>query len=104
MASAFYGARLVQALSGRYLIPIIGGLLAALGCLLLAEAAFTFGSIDILPSDPVFLFAVGCALGLGIGRAGLGGLMVVAAPTVAPKLLLGCVLIAAAGKTLFARH
>jgi uncharacterized membrane protein YfcA len=45
------------------------------------------------------------AMGLGsIIGAGLGGLVVAVAPVVALKLLLGCVLIAAAGKTLLIRH
>jgi uncharacterized membrane protein YfcA len=44
-------------------------------------------------------------MGLGsIIGAGLGGLVVAMAPVGALKLLLGCVLIAAAGKTLLTRH
>jgi uncharacterized membrane protein YfcA len=173
MASAFYGARLVNALSTGRLVRLIAVLLAGIGVLLLVEAAFPFGHAGMVLADPGFRVAVGAAIGVGIGlvssvlgvaggelliptliflfgvdirtagtasllislgvvvvglwrhwRLGtipqgrgvqritgamsagsilgavLGGLAVAYAPVVALKLLLGAVLIAAAGKTL----
>jgi hypothetical protein len=177
VASAIYGAHLVQALSNQRLVQVIGCLLAALGALLLVETFVPFQSAGLARPDALVHFVAGCIIGVGIGLvssllgvaggelliptlmfifgadirtagsasilislclisaglwrhwrlgtlpvgrgaqritsamglgsiigAGLGALVVAVAPVVALKLLLGCVLIAAAGKTLLIRH
>lgn len=176
MASAFYGVRLVNRLSTRRLVQAIGGLLAAIGVLLLVEALIPLGHVQILPPAPAVHFLVGVMIGGGIGlvssmlgvaggellipslvfvfgadirtagsasilislaliivglwryaRAGaipvgkgvqritlamslgsiigavIGGLALALAPVAFLKLFLGCILLAAAGKTLLAR-
>lgn len=67
MASAFYGARLVQALTTRRLIQVIAALLAALGGLLLVEAAVPFERLVALPADPLVHGAMGFVIGIAIG-------------------------------------
>jgi uncharacterized membrane protein YfcA len=177
MASAFYGAHLVQVLSNQRLVQVIGCLLAALGALLLVEAIVPFQNAGLAPANPTVHFVAGCVIGIGIGLvssflgvaggellipalmfifgadirtagsasilislclisaglwrhwrmgtlplgrgvqriisamslgsiigAGVGGLLVAVAPVGALKLLLGCVLVAAAAKTLRTRH
>ena len=49
VASAFYAAPLVQILSIQRLEQIIGALLAAIGCLMLVEAAHPFAESQLLP-------------------------------------------------------
>jgi uncharacterized protein len=67
IASAFYGARLVQRLTSKRLVQSIGLLLAALGVLMLAEVAHPFSYAGILPASPAIHVAVGFAIGIGIG-------------------------------------
>lgn len=65
--SAVHGARLVHALTSKRLVQVIAGLLAAVGLLLLVEAAYPFRYVEVLPADiPVRLLA-GAGLGLAIG-------------------------------------
>lgn len=67
MVSAFYGARLVRRISNQQLIAWIGGLLCALGIMLITEAFFPLQSGDLLPATPAAHFAAGGVLGIGIG-------------------------------------
>ncbi|HKW52843.1 MAG TPA: sulfite exporter TauE/SafE family protein [Stellaceae bacterium] len=67
IASAFYGARLVQRLTSKRLVQTIGVLLAALGVLMLAEVARPFGHAAMLPASPAVHVAAGFAIGTGIG-------------------------------------
>lgn len=67
MLSAFHGARLVQRLAGRRLVQLIAALLAAIGALLLAEAARPFGSVALLPDAPAAQLAAGIGIGIAIG-------------------------------------
>jgi uncharacterized membrane protein YfcA len=65
--SAYHGARLVQALSTRRLVQIIGVLLAGIGCLMLLEVAHPLHYIKPLPDIPMILFVAGFTIGIGIG-------------------------------------
>lgn len=67
MVSAFYGAKLVQAMSSARLVQVIAALLGGIGMLLLFEAAFPFARIDIVPGHAAAQLAAGAVLGLGIG-------------------------------------
>jgi uncharacterized membrane protein YfcA len=67
MASAFYGAPLVRRLSDRRLVRLIAALLATIGLLLLAEAAFPFQRGHLLPDGTVLHLVVGAAVGIGVG-------------------------------------
>jgi uncharacterized protein len=67
IGSALYGVRLVRHLTNERLVRLIAGLLAAIGMLLLAEAAFHFQAGRILPGGAPLGFIVGVAIGLGIG-------------------------------------
>ena len=67
MFSAFYGARLVHAMSAQRLVQLIACLLAAIGMLLLIEAVFPFQHTAVLPDNPTIHFAVGGAFGIAIG-------------------------------------
>jgi uncharacterized membrane protein YfcA len=65
--SAFYGARIVGAVSSAQLVRMIAGLLAALGALLLLEVMFPFGQLAVLPPDTAAHVAAGFVMGIGIG-------------------------------------
>ncbi len=65
--SAFYGARLVQRLTGKRLVQIITALLASLGALMLAEVVHPVAPAAMLASDPAVHLAAGFVGGLGIG-------------------------------------
>ena len=65
--STFYGARLVSRLSNRRLVGLIAALLGALGLLLMTEAALPFQSGHLLPASAIAHFAVGIAIGIGVG-------------------------------------
>jgi uncharacterized protein len=67
IASASYGARLVQRLTSKRLVQTIGALLAGIGVLMLAEVAYPFQSVAVLPNSPAAHLAVGFAIGIGIG-------------------------------------
>lgn len=67
MISAFCGARLAHVLSTRRLVQLIALLLAALGSLVLVEAAFPFQYMELVPLSPAFRLAAGIAAGIGIG-------------------------------------
>jgi uncharacterized membrane protein YfcA len=176
IVTAFYGPRLVQALTSARLVQIIAVLLAAIGSLLCVEASLPLSSMGLASGDPAMRFVIGCIIGGGIGLtssllgvaggellipalifvfgvdirtagsasilvslcligvglwrywrigafprgrgiqritsamslgsilgAGLGGLALAVVPTGSLKLLLGSILIAAAGKTLMVR-
>jgi uncharacterized protein len=66
MVTAFYGPRLLQALTSARLIQIIAVLLAAIGLLLCVEALFPLSSPGI-STDPGTRFVVGWIIGGGIG-------------------------------------
>lgn len=65
--SAFYGARIVNAISSAQLVKTIAALLAGIGVLLLVEVFFPFEYADILPPGASAHFAAGFTIGLGIG-------------------------------------
>lgn len=65
--SAFYGARIVNAISSAQLVKTIVALLAGVGFLLLVEVFFPFEYADILPPGASAHFAAGFTIGLGIG-------------------------------------
>jgi uncharacterized membrane protein YfcA len=67
MASAFWGARVVQALSLRRLVQLIALLLAALGGLLLFEAVAPFQQAALLPPGAPIHFVAGAVIGIGVG-------------------------------------
>jgi uncharacterized membrane protein YfcA len=67
IVSASYGARLVSRLTNRRLVHAIGILLAALGCLMLAEVIWPFGYAALLPGGPSVHLAAAFAIGIGIG-------------------------------------
>jgi uncharacterized membrane protein YfcA len=67
MASAFWGARVVQALSARRLVQLIALLLGAIGGLLLVEAVAPFQEAALLPPDAPVDFLAGVAIGVGVG-------------------------------------
>ena len=67
VVSAFYGARLVTALKGAYLVKAIAALLAALGVLILFEIAYPFQYAEVIPADAAFHLGAGIVLGIGIG-------------------------------------
>jgi uncharacterized membrane protein YfcA len=67
MASAAWGARLVQRLSDARLVRTIAVLLGALGLLLLAEAAFPLARGNWLPDGIALRLALGVLIGLGVG-------------------------------------
>jgi uncharacterized membrane protein YfcA len=67
IASAFYGARLVQGLTTKRLVQTIGLLLAAVGLLMLAEVARPFEYAAILSTSPAAHGAVGFVIGIGVG-------------------------------------
>jgi uncharacterized membrane protein YfcA len=104
MVSAFYGAQLVNRLSDRRLVLLIAVLLGALGLLLMTEAVLPFQSGDLLPAGTAAHLGAGAVIGIGVGLVSSGGLAVAYAPVVFLKVLLGCVLLGAAGKTAFAAH
>ncbi len=65
--SAIYGTRLVARISDRRLTLSISVLLAALGVLLLVEAAFPFGQAAIVSESGLVRGLAGAAIGLGVG-------------------------------------
>jgi uncharacterized membrane protein YfcA len=65
--SAFYGARLVNAVSSTQLVRTIAALLAAMGALLLLEVIFPFRQLALLPPGDASHVAAGFVIGLGIG-------------------------------------
>jgi uncharacterized membrane protein YfcA len=67
VASAFYGARLVNAIKSEYLTRTIAALLASLGILILFEVANPFPYAQLIPAGAIFHFAAGFALGIIIG-------------------------------------
>jgi uncharacterized protein len=67
MASALYGARLVQALSSKRLMQLIAGLLAGIGGLLVLEAVLPLPHAELLPAGPALHGLAGAAIGSGIG-------------------------------------
>lgn len=67
IATAFYGARLVQGLSATRLVQLIAGLLAAIGCLLLVEAVSPFRHVELLPVSPAVHLVTAAVFGSGIG-------------------------------------
>jgi len=67
MATAVWGARLVHRLSDARLVRSIAVLLAGLGLLLLAEAAFPFGAGGWVGGDAMLRAGAGLAIGLGVG-------------------------------------
>jgi uncharacterized protein len=67
VVSAFYGARFVNAIKSEYLVRTIAALLAALGVLILSEAAYPFQYAQVIPAEAVFHFGAGFALGIIIG-------------------------------------
>jgi uncharacterized membrane protein YfcA len=69
IASAFCGARLVNAVNTKRLIQLIGCLLAAIGGLLVLEAIIPFPHGDLLPVSQGIHFWVGAVFGMGVGLA-----------------------------------
>jgi uncharacterized membrane protein YfcA len=67
IVSAFYGAQLVKRIASKRLVQIIAALLAGIGVLMLAEVAFSFQYIVVLPPSPVIHIAAGFVIGIGIG-------------------------------------
>jgi uncharacterized protein len=67
MASAVYGARLVNRLSDHRLVRLIAAFLGTLGLLLITEAALPFQSGDLLPPGVAAHVAAGAAIGIGVG-------------------------------------
>ncbi len=67
MASAFFGASVVQALSLRRLVQLIALLLGTIGGVLLLEAVAPFREAALLPPDGQLNFFVGTVIGIGIG-------------------------------------
>jgi uncharacterized protein len=67
VASAFYGARFVNAIKSEYLVKTIAALLAALGVLILIEVAQPFQYAQVVPAGAAFHFVAGLALGIIIG-------------------------------------
>ncbi len=67
VASAFYGAWFVSAIKSEHLIKAIAALLAALGGLILFEAAYPFHYAQVIPAGAPFHFGAGLALGIIIG-------------------------------------
>jgi uncharacterized protein len=67
VASAFYGAQFVSAIRNEYLVKIIAALLAALGVLILFEAAHPFQYAQVVPAGAAFHFGAGFALGIIVG-------------------------------------
>lgn len=67
VAAAWFGAGLLARLSKATLTRLIAGLLALVGAVLLAEAAFGLNAGDGLPRDGWLRPMVGVAAGLGIG-------------------------------------
>jgi uncharacterized membrane protein YfcA len=65
--SAFYGARIVNAIRSDQLVKAIAAMLAALGILLLVEVIFPFQPFDLLPPGLVAHVATGFVIGIGIG-------------------------------------
>lgn len=65
--SAFYGARLVRAVSTKRLVQIIAVLLAAIGFLMIAEVARPFHDAQPLPDNATVRFLASFAIGIGIG-------------------------------------
>ena len=64
MASAFYGAKLVNRLSNTGLVSAIATLLGLLGILMIAEALLPFQSGDLLPMVPLTHFSAGAVIGI----------------------------------------
>lgn len=67
MASAMYGARLVQRLSSEWLVRLIAFLLIGIGALLLLEVAFPFRYASLLPASALAHLFAGAVIGVGIG-------------------------------------
>ena len=67
VASAFYGARFVNAIRGEHLVKTIAALLAALGVLILFEVAYPFQYTQVMPASAAFHTGAGFALGTIIG-------------------------------------
>jgi uncharacterized protein len=65
--SAAYGARLVQRLTSKHLVQIIGLLLATIGLLMLAEVAHPFAYAALLPHAPAAHVLAAFIIGNGIG-------------------------------------
>ena len=65
-ASAFYGARFVNAIKSEHLVKAIAALLAALGVLILLEVVYPFQYAQVIPGA-AFHFGAGFALGIIIG-------------------------------------
>jgi uncharacterized protein len=67
VASAFYGARFVNAIKSEYLVKTIAAVLAALGVLILFEVAQPFHYAQVIPAGAPLHFVAGLALGIIIG-------------------------------------
>jgi uncharacterized membrane protein YfcA len=67
VASAFFGARFVNAIKSEYLVSTIAALLAALGVLILFEVAYPFEYAQVISGGAVFHFGAGFAFGIIIG-------------------------------------
>jgi uncharacterized protein len=67
VASAFYGARFVNAIKSEYLVKTIAALLAALGALILFEVAHPFRYAQVVPAGAALHLAAELALGIIIG-------------------------------------
>jgi uncharacterized protein len=65
--SVFQGVRLVHRLTSKRLVQVVAVLLAAIGLLLLTEAATPFHRVDLLPDDAMIHFVVAALIGTGIG-------------------------------------
>jgi uncharacterized membrane protein YfcA len=66
IASAFWGAALVQRLTNERLMVAVSIMLGMIGLMLLVEVAFPFRSLDFWP-DALPRFSFAAVLGLGIG-------------------------------------
>jgi uncharacterized protein len=67
VASAFYGARIVNAIKSEHLVKTIAALLAALGVLILFEVVHPFQHAQMIPAGATFHFGAGFALGVVSG-------------------------------------
>jgi uncharacterized membrane protein YfcA len=67
VVSAFFGVRFVSAIKSEHLIKTIAALLAALGVLILFEAAYPFQYVQAIPAGAAFHLGAGFTLGIIIG-------------------------------------
>src|SRR5262249_39300182 len=67
IASAYFGARIVQSLKSRHLVRTIAILLACIGVVMLAEVVHPFGYLGFVPPSFAAHVAVGFAFGIAIG-------------------------------------